>query len=173
MALHGLPDAFVALDVEIASRSPLQICAIGVVRIVSSEETASYTSRVQITGTVRYRHIHGLTGADLADAPPWARVWADVRRVIGGLDTVVAFRAQFDRGAILTMCGRHGVVLPRLRFVCAAKMMKARFGCDLGLAETLRRLDVPFPGQPHDPLADARAAAIVALKCARDGETPV
>jgi DNA polymerase-3 subunit epsilon len=165
-----LPASFVALDVEIASRTPLQICAIGVVRLEQDLETDSFSSCVRSVGPVRYGHVHGLTAADVANAPPWTRVWADVRRVIGSLDTVVAFRAAFDRGALLTMCGRHGVVLPRLRFVCAAEMMKARFGCQLSLVEALRRLDLPFPGRPHDPLADARAAAIVALTCARDSQ---
>jgi DNA polymerase III subunit epsilon len=159
---------FVAIDVEIASRSPIRICAIGAARLESGQETNSYCSLVGVDGHVGFTHIHGLTAADLAGAPSWSEAWQGVLAVLGDIQTVVAFRASFDRGAILAMSGRHGVRLPRLQFVCAAEMMKARYGCQLSLRASLQVLGLPFPGRPHDPLADARAAAAIAVACERD-----
>ena len=161
-------DRFVAIDVEIASRSPIRICAIGAARFEGAQETKSYYSLVSVSGLVRFTHIHGLTAGDLLGAPSWPQAWQGVRTVLGDIQTIVAFRASFDRGAILSMSGRIGVRLPRLRFLCAAEMMKARYGCELNLAASLKMLGVQFPGRPHDPLADARAAAAIALACARD-----
>lgn len=158
-------DRFLALDVETASRSPIQVCAIGAVRIESGQETDSYRSLVEVNGAVRFTHIHGLTRADLTGAPPWPKVWQEVLGILGDIRTVVAFRAQFDRGAILAMSGRHGVRLPRLHFRCAAEMMRVRHGSQLDLSASLQALGVPFPGRPHDPLADARAAAAIAIAC--------
>lgn len=158
-------DRFVAVDVEIAARSPIRICAIGAVRVEYGREIESYYSLVRIDGRVRYTHVHGLTAADLMNAPPWPTAWQGVRALLTDVHTVVAFRASFDRGAILAVSGCYGVRLPRLRFVCAADMIKRKCGCDMNLAASLERLGLPFPGQPHHALADARAAAAIALAC--------
>lgn len=161
-------DRFVAIDVEIASRSPIQICAIGAVRVESRRETRNYSSLVKVEGPVQFTHIHRLTAADLANAPAWTEAWQGVLAVLEDIQSVVAFRASFDRAAILAMSGRHGVRLPRLRFVCAAEMMKARYGSHFSLRASLQALGMTFPGRPHDPLADARAAAAIAIGCGQD-----
>jgi hypothetical protein len=44
-------------------------------------------------------------------------------------------------------------------------MFRARHHRRLNLQDSLDFLSLPFPGQPHDPLADARAAALIALAC--------
>ena len=158
-------DRFVAIDVEISSRSPPRICAIGAARFERGVETRAFCSLVQVDGPIRFSRIHGLTWADLVGAPGWPTAWKGVLDVLDDIRTVVAFRASFDRGAILAMCARHGLRLPRLHFVCAAAMMETRYGCRLNLSESLLVLGVPFPGRPHEPLADARAAAMIALAC--------
>ena len=156
-------DRFAALDVEIASRSPLTVCAIGVVRFESGREIAHFHSLVRFTGPVRYTHIHGLTRADLRDAPLWPVVWKRVLDVLGDTKVVVAYRAAFDRAAVMTMCARCTLRLPPVRFVCAAKVYQAHAGRTLDLVSALRALHIPFPGRPHDPMADARAAAAIML----------
>jgi len=158
-------DRFVALDVEVASRTPLRVCSIGVVRIDAGREVDAYQSLVHVDGPIRYGHIHRLTSRDLADAPMWPQVWTHVLRVLGDVDTIVAFRASFDRSAVLTMAAHYNLRLPRLRFVCAAKMIEERYGVRGSLRDAVQTLGRSFPGQPHDPLADARAAALVAQAC--------
>jgi len=161
-------DRFVAVDVEIASRSPLCVCAIGAVRIELGHEIKSYHSLVHVNGPVRFARVHGITAADLADAPPWPTVWAALLDLLGDIHLLVAFRASFDRGAILAMCANHGIRPPPLRFDCAAAMIEAHYGRRLDLRAALDALGLPFPGRPHDPLADARAAAAIALACAHN-----
>lgn len=161
-----------AVDVEIASRSPMRICAIGAVRVEHGRETRSYRSLVYAKGPVRFTQIHGLTAIDLVHAPAWPAVWRDLLVVIGEIGLLVAFRASFDRGAILAMCAHHGVRLPRLRFACAAAMIEKQYGKKLDLRTSLDLLGLPFPGTPHEPLADARAAAAIALACTPAGFPP-
>ncbi|MBP7569213.1 MAG: hypothetical protein KBA95_04025 [Acidobacteria bacterium] len=158
-------DRFVALDVEIASRHPLRVCAVAAVRIENGVESAWFSSLVATTGRVHYSDIHGLTAADLRGAPCWPDVWSGLVDLFGDVQTVIAFRASFDRGALLTMCGRHGLRVPRLRFVCAAELAATCLVRVGSLSETMAALGLPFPGRPHDPLADARAAAAIALAC--------
>ena len=156
-------ERFIALDVEIASRSPVAVCAIGAARFESGHEIGHYCSLVRFPGRVGYTQIHGLTRADLRDAPPWPVVWKNVVELIADVTSVVAYRAAFDRAAVMTMCARHALRMPRIRFVCAAKLYEARVRRPADLAAALRALDIPFPGHPHDPLADARAAAALVL----------
>lgn len=156
-------DRFVALDVEIARRVPLTVCAIGAARYEAGHEVAHYQSLVHVIGRVKYTDIHGLLGADLRDAPRWAFVWKQLTPLLDGIQTVVAYRAGFDRAAVMTMCARHAVRMPRVRFVCAAAMYQSHFGRSVSLSAALRQVDLPFPGRPHDPLADARAAAMLML----------
>jgi DNA polymerase III epsilon subunit-like protein len=158
-------DRFVAVDVEIASLSPLRVCAIGAVRCEHGCETGAYRSLVAAEGRIRFSHIHGIWAADLEGPPAWPVVWQELMAVLGDIRTLVAFRASFDRGAILTMSARHAIRLPRLQFVCAAAMVEARYGTGLDLTESLGALGISFPGHPHDPLADARAAAMIAQAC--------
>jgi DNA polymerase-3 subunit epsilon len=158
-------DRFVAIDVEIASRSPMRVCAVGATRVEFGHETSAFQSLVHVDGPVGFTRIHGLTSADLVDAPPWPVVWTALLDLLADIRVLVAFRASFDRGAILAMSARHGLRLPRLHFACAAEMIEARCGRRLNLQAALDVLGLPFPGRPHDPLADARAAAAIALAC--------
>jgi DNA polymerase-3 subunit epsilon len=169
------PGRFVALDVEIASRSPLTVCAIGVARFESGREVAHFQSLVRFTGPVRYTAIHGLTKAELRDAPVWPVVWKRVLDVLGDIRLVVAYRAAFDRAAVMTMCGRCALRLPAVRFVCAAHAYEEHAGRSVDLVSALRALRIPFPGTPHDPLADARAAAaiMIALQSHADQERAI
>lgn len=158
---------FVALDVEIASRTPLHVCAIGAARFENGVEVASRVSLVRTEGRVRYTQIHGLTIGDLRRAPSWNTAWRSMLPLFDAVEDVVAFRAEFDRAAVLSMAARHGVRLPRLHFTCAAEVAHAHLGTRLSLAETLARLNIPYPGTPHEPLSDARAAAAVFLACSQ------
>jgi DNA polymerase III epsilon subunit-like protein len=158
-------DEFVAVDVETASRLPPRICAIGATRFEGGIETGAFQSLVAFRGQVRFTRVHRLTAAALAGAPQWTDVWPAFAAFLGETKRVVAFRASFDRAALLSMCALYGIRMPRLQFVCAAEIAHLRLGRNLSLHASLLALGIPFPGRPHDPLADARAAAALMLAC--------
>lgn len=162
------PQTFLALDVEISSRSPLQICAIGAIRVELGQEIATFESLVHTEGRVRYTHVHGIARTDLLRAPRWPVVWRGVSALLSGVTDVVAFNAAFDRSAILATSAMHGVRLPPIRFICAAALAARRYGWHLSLSETLTRLGLTYPGRAHKALDDARAAALLALTCWRE-----
>ena len=171
LQLHTVldPRRFVAVDVETGSRYPPRICSIAAVRMDDGQETALFHSVVAFSGRLRFSEIHGLTARDLAVAPRWPAVWRAFTGFItdtpDDIPTLVAYRAGFDRGALLSMCGLHGVRMPQLRFCCAAEMVKQRFGRNMSLWSAMREFELPFPGSPHDPRADARAVASILLAC--------
>lgn len=156
---------FIAIDVEIAARRPIRICAIGAARFESRRETASYHSLVRVEGRVHFCEFHGLSRPDLLRAPRWTTVWRELLDFMGEIRPLVAFPATFDRGALLAMCAEHGFRPPPLPFVCAAAIAEERLGRRLDLVSTLDALGLVFPGQHHDPLSDARAAAAVVMAC--------
>jgi len=158
---------FVAIDVEVASRRPLRVCSVGAIRVEDGEETAHVEALVRIDGPIAYSRIHGLTAAELRRAPEWPAVWPSIVDLAAGVRQFVAFRAEFDRGAILTMCSRHGLRPPPLPFVCVASIAEKRFGESRTLGEYLARLGIEYPGKPHDALSDARAAAALLLAVER------
>jgi DNA polymerase-3 subunit epsilon len=158
-------DRFVAIDVETASRSPASVCAIGAARFERGQETGSFKSLVRFDRRVRFGRIHGLEAQELARAPEWPAVWRQLLEFTADIREFVAYRAEFDRGAILAMCASHNVRIPALHFTCAAKMIETRFAGDRDLKEALQLLGLRFPGRHHDPLADARAAAAIAIAC--------
>lgn len=143
----------------------MSVCAVGAARFESGQETGAFKSLVCVNGPVRFGRIHGIEAADLAGAPAWPAVWHALLELVGDVREFAAYRAAFDRGAILAMCASHSVRVPPLHFTCAAQIVESRFARKLDLQEALRLLGLPFPGRPHDPLADARAAAAVAIAC--------
>lgn len=153
--------SFISIDVETAARSPARICAIGAARFENGRETATFHSLVHTHRPIHYTHIHGLSAADLSDAPPWPIVWRSLQNFLGDTHTLVGYRVGFDRAALLTMCARYGLRLPRFQFVCAAEVFRKTFRRSPDLATALKDIGLPFPGRPHDPLADARAAALL------------
>ena len=166
----SLPARFVALDVETARRRPPLVCAIGVARYEDRQEVEAFSSLVQFSGAVQFTRIHGLKQTDLRGAPSWPAVWKQVSAVLRDTSSVVAFRAEFDRAAILATSAQYGIRLPRLNFVCAAQLAREHLGLRHSLFDALVALGIPFPGRPHEPLADARAAALLALASSSGGE---
>jgi DNA polymerase-3 subunit epsilon len=143
----------------------MSVCAVGAARFESGQETGAFKSLVNVRGPVGFGSVHGIEAAHLREAPPWPAVWQELMRFVGETREFVAYRAAFDRGAILAMCAHHNVRVPPLRFICAAQMVEDRFARKLDLPEALEILGLRFPGRHHDPLADARAAAAVAIAC--------
>jgi DNA polymerase-3 subunit epsilon len=160
-------ERFVAIDVETASRSPTSVCAVGAARFEAGCERGAFKSLVNVTGPVHFGRIHGLEPTELARAPTWPAVWRALMGFVGEDREFVAYRAEFDRGAILAMCARNGIRLPAMHFTCAAMLFEERFRLKLDLKEALLHVGLSFPGRHHEPLADARAAGAHAIACSR------
>lgn len=162
---------FVAIDVETANSNRASICSIGWTEVVDGQVLSTGSVLCRPPETVSWfdsyltHNVHGISAADVADAPTFDEVWPVIANLIGGR-TVIAHNAPFDVGAIRGACTASGLPWPTLRY-----------GCTLSLSRRL--LDLPSHALPvvseyldvnlsnhHDAGADAAAAANVLMALA-------
>ncbi|MFC5402276.1 3'-5' exonuclease [Cohnella soli] len=72
--------------------------------------------------------IHGITNAELEDAPVWADIRNDVRAVLCG-KLVLAYNAEFDSKMVANSCSRNGVpLLDGIEWDCVMEAYRLRCG---------------------------------------------
>lgn len=163
---------FTALDFETANGHRGSPCSVGLVRVRDGVivERAHYLMRPP-EGADHFDDfniaLHGIGPGMVADQPRWAQRLPQIMNFIGD-DIVVAHNAAFDTSVIRYACDLDGTAYPDMRFMCT-----------LVLARRLRQLPsyrLPFVldsygltmGAHHNALADAEAAAILALAMATE-----
>lgn len=162
---------FTAIDFETANSSWGSPCAVGVVKVSNGtvvHQQAIYMRPPQARDYFEPRNIaiHGITAAQVADAPRWREVLPDLLDLIGD-DLVVAHNASFDTGVVRHACDADQIETPSLEFLCTLVM--SRRTLDLPaykLPHVAQALGVTM-GAHHDPLADAQAAAGITVALAQ------
>ncbi|MCC2032667.1 exonuclease domain-containing protein [Microbacterium allomyrinae] len=161
---------FVALDFETANRSQSSACAVGAVRVRDGQIVEEFQSLIRPPedhdefepGNVR---VHGITSSHVAQAPQWPELYPRLREFIGD-DVVVGHNAAFDTSVLLNTCGAYDIDWPTLDVVCTLRLARAALHLpSYSLPWVAAHLDVPAFDH-HDPLADARASALVLLALA-------
>lgn len=161
---------FVAFDVETANRAFGSICQVGVARYRDGivTDTKQWLCRPP-AGLDNFEEanvaVHGITAADVAEAPRFADIFPDVAGFIGD-DPLVAHNAQFDATALRDAASRSGVEGAHLLFGCSLALARAaRLGISNHRLPTVAsELEVDLT-RHHEALADALAAGgiVVAL----------
>ncbi len=156
---------FAVVDVETTGLNPRtdRILEIGIVTADGSgRPTGEWSSLVNPGRPVAATVVHGLTDADVADAPPIAEVLPRVTALLAW-KVVVAHNAAFDVG-FLNAAYRHAGVdfaIPREATACTMELSKIYLPPGRhSLAASARRAGVPVPAR-HRALADARVAALL------------
>lgn len=167
---------FTAVDFETANRSRASVCAVGAVRVRDGVIVEEFRALVAPPngfdefedGNVR---VHGVTAADVADAPGWEVIYPQLMRFIDG-DVLVGHNARFDVSVLLNATGVCDLPWPQLDTLCTLQLAKAALrvpsyslpwvASHLGLADF----------EHHDPVADARTAAQVLITLARRQQSP-
>lgn len=162
---------FTAIDFETANRSRASVCAVGAVRVRDGIIVNEYRSLVSPPpgfdefeeGNTR---VHGLTKADVAEAPSWDEVYPNLLHFID-TDLLVGHNARFDVSVLLNATGAYDLPWPDLNTLCTLQLSRAALHIPsyslpwvanhLGLGEF----------NHHDPLADARTTALVLVKLAQ------
>ena len=161
---------FTAVDFETANRSRASVCAVGAVRVRDGLIVEEFYSLVSPPPgfddfeDVNVR-VHGLTAADVADAPGWEVVYPKLMQFIDG-DVLVGHNARFDVSVLLNATGALDIPWPELDTLCTLQLSRVAIqipsyslpwvASHLGLDEF----------NHHDPLADARATALVLIALA-------
>lgn len=161
---------FVALDFETANRSHSSACAVGAVRVRDGRIVEEFQSLIRPPdghdtfepGSVR---VHGITPNHIVHAPRWPVLYPRLREFIGD-DVVVGHNAAFDTSVLLNTCGAYDIDWPTLNVVCTLRLARAALHLpSYSLPWVAAHLDVAAFDH-HDPLADARASALVLLALA-------
>jgi DNA polymerase III epsilon subunit family exonuclease len=115
--------------------------------------------------------IHGISDADLAGAPSWADVHAEVTRQLDGA-VLVAHNAAFDVGFLAAEAARLGLPSPvRGPVLCTLTLARRVYGFHAcSLRALARRASVPQP-LAHRALADVQTTLGV-LRALIDGLSP-
>jgi DNA polymerase-3 subunit epsilon len=157
---------FAAIDFETANHERTSICSVGVV-IVRSGGIAEKIHKLIRPEPDYYffTYIHGISKENTKNAPIFPDVWAEIAPKIAGLP-LVAHNAPFDEGCLKAAHRCYGMDYPDYEFHCTCRASCRVFGGDLPdhklptvSAHCGHGLD-----NHHHALADAEAAAMIAMK---------
>ncbi|BEP13916.1 hypothetical protein acdb102_22270 [Acidothermaceae bacterium B102] len=157
-----LPAGFAVIDVETTGLSAAthRILELAIIRTDTAGGVVDeWTTRFNPGGSVGATHIHGITAADVRDAPEFADLIPQITSwLVGG--AIVAHNARFDLAFLRAEYARAGWSLPHLPALCTLEASDTYLP---GLAR--RRLvdcchaaGVPLT-EAHSALGDSRATA--------------
>lgn len=155
---------FTAIDFETANRSRASVCAMSAVKVRGGrivEERASLVTPPEGHGGFEAQNtrVHGIDDHDVAAAPPWPLVYADLLDFIGD-DVVVGHNVRFDISVVLAASSACDLPWPDMSTLCTLELARS--------ALQLPSYSLPWVAdhlglgafEHHDPLADARMTAL-------------
>jgi DNA polymerase-3 subunit epsilon len=141
------------------------------IAVVSAEGQVVLESLVQPTRRIPAdaTAIHGITDADVKDAPAWCDLYEDLLRVLAGR-RVIVYNVIFDRQMVNQACERYDLAAPAADWECAMRKYAGFYGnWDSGKRwyrfQKLERAVLAFGAEPggHRAAADAIACRSVVL----------
>lgn len=163
-----LPDTWVAIDFETATREPTSACAVGIA-IVRGGRIAERGSWLVQPPFNEYEFwntkVHGIGPDDTELAPDFREIWFELQPILAE-GHLLAHNAAFDMRVLRALIDRLELPAPAIRYACTVSMARRAFPdlsshrldsvcdhCGIGLVH-------------HDAASDAEACASVALECA-------
>ncbi|MFR9797887.1 exonuclease domain-containing protein [Streptomyces sp. MS06] len=163
-----------AIDFETANEHRGSPCAVGMTKVVDGRVDSDWGTLIQPPAGLRGFNpfnvaIHGITPADVADAPGWRAVLADIVAFGDGLP-LVAHNAGFDMSVIRAACDAESMAWPELRYTCSQVVARRTWKLlSYSLPYCADAAGVTFTNH-HDARADATAAAEIMLAAMRSAE---
>jgi DNA polymerase-3 subunit epsilon len=113
--------------------------------------------------------IHGITNADVKNAPAWCELYEDLLQVLAGR-RVIVYNVIFDRQMVNQACDRYSLAAPAADWECAMRKYAGFYGnWDAGKRwyrfQKLERAVLAFGAEPggHRAAADAIACRAVVV----------
>ncbi len=159
---------FAAIDFETANGNPCSVCSVGVVIVKNGEIKEKFYKLIHPVPNYYSPanvQVHGLTKADTEDADTFPEVWAEVEQLIEGLPLVAHF-SRFDEGCLKAAFRRFEMPYPGYQFYCTCTASRKVFGRALPnhkLPTVAKKCGYDLEHH-HHALADAEAAAMIAIK---------
>jgi DNA polymerase-3 subunit epsilon len=160
-------DHFVALDFETANRFRHSACAISIVTVKSGKVSDVYTRLIRPPELrFEFSYIHGITAADVINAPSYADIHDDIMDLLRDADYVAAHNASFDRSVMTAACNKWGLKIPQLSWQCTVKLARSVWGLyPTNLPAVCQHLGINLVH--HDATSDATACARIVVEAAR------
>jgi len=166
-----VPLNFTAIDFETANNHAASACSVGLVKVVDGR--AVDATSWFIRPPLGYDHmlewntrIHGITAADIVDAPLWADQLDALLEFVDG-DVLVAHNAGFDMGVLRAATEASFLEVPSLRYLCSLRVARRTYHLD-SYRLPVAAMAAGFEDfQHHDALADAQACAAIVVHAAK------
>lgn len=166
-----MPLDFTAIDFETANSSNASACAVGLVRVRNGQvvDQTGWLIQPPAPHNVFFEintRIHGITAADVVNAPTWTEQLAPLAAFAGD-DVLVAHNAGFDMAVLKRACEATGDFCPPFRYACTLQVARKVY--------QLESYRLPFVAAEagfaefahHNATADALACAHVMIDAAR------
>jgi DNA polymerase-3 subunit epsilon len=168
-AQYGSNDAvtsWVAIDFETANSSHASVCQVGMASVTNGRIDDTFDSLIKpMSGFDDFYGIntstHGLTFADVADAPSWPQVWEHMLKFIDRRPIVAHSAASAEVSMIKQTCALWSVPVTPLRYACSRQIGKKVWNVE-ALKKCAQQAHVPLVNH-HDALDDATACAHIVL----------
>jgi DNA polymerase-3 subunit epsilon len=164
---------FVAIDFETAQYSRESAISVGLAKYSGGRLVDSWYSLIRppkLYILPDFTNIHGLTTADVKDAPFFDEVWKKgIRPFIGDLP-LAAHSASFDMDVLCTALKWYGLPVPRYRCFCSLALARAAWPKLPSHSLTSLGKHFKIVYEAHNALADAETCGkIVHLAAERLG----
>jgi DNA polymerase-3 subunit epsilon len=162
---------FSAIDFETANERRDSACAVGVVRVRGGQIVDAYATLLRprvLRMDWRNQQVHGISAAELHDAPSLADVWPLLLPYLHQ-QPVAAHNSAFDVSVLEYSCRDFGLPIPAFHALCSVKLAKLcwphfeRHKLD----HVAGQFGIPL--SHHDALSDARACAEITVRAFRSG----
>jgi DNA polymerase III subunit epsilon len=157
--------SFLALDVETANADMSSICAIGVAMFAKNEIVNEWYSLVNPETEFDFYNtkIHGLTEADVSDAPTFREISTQLNTLLTG--QIVVTHTHFDRTALQQAAGLHSIGIPSCTWLDSARVVRRTWSelsqKGYGIGKVAKMLGLRF--KHHNALEDAKIAGAIVL----------
>lgn len=157
---------FVAIDFETANGCRSSVCSVGIVVVKNGEIVDKFYSLIKPVPnfyTVWTTNVHGLTRKDTDNSPLFPEVWAQIAPKIDGLP-LVAHNRPFDEGCLKAVFSKYDMDYPGYQFLCTLAASRRCLRLPNHQLHTVAAVCGYDLRDHHHALADAEAAAAIALK---------
>lgn len=154
---------FTAIDFETADHGRDSACSVGLVRVENNKivRSESYLIRPP-RQTFVFTEIHGLSWADVKDAPTFQQLWHELDGFFKGAEFFAAHNASFDKGVLNACCALAGIAVPGQPFRCTVKLARNVLKISPAkLSHVCHHLSIPL--NHHNALSDALACAKIMI----------
>lgn len=169
-----MPLNFTAIDFETANNHAASACSVGLVKVREGRvvDRASWLIRPPFgyDDMLEWNtRIHGITAADIVDAPLWADQVDALLAFVDG-DTLAAHNAGFDMGVLSAAQRASALAVPTLSYVCSLRVARKTYHLE-SYRLPVAAMAAGFEDfAHHDALADAEACAAIIVHAAKRHE---